>query len=464
MSVDSYSPSVMVDSSHSLIHHSNVSIDSLVHSGDDFFFDDDDIRMTSIGPDNLSNSLEVMINECRENPAEKHTETDKETKTNEKCSKDSLENSLSDEQKRDFNGNNEKYEYAKVNTQNSTDHSQRQKKSRIPKSRTFDSQKSPYHSRCVEDNFADDNMSNLSTSTSTISTNRTGTGLESRNHMFLTSQECMLVPGCSLPRDTIASRLRYEKQLSGEFSDGPYKTPSQRKDVLIRDLRRQIREFKVLCEEKDREINMYRTNIDDKTSKIVEKKDAEISKLREEMNKLQRNYDDISNFCEESVAAASILEEKTEHLKVNDSQAMDDREKQHQKIYLEMYKKGKDCARIEREEELEVLAAEGQCSTMTISELVRKLAWTELELAKWQTLKRQESYNDAVAPESESYATLRFLKDSFFHYITDEKDSDHHMRAIIKIFKYTEPQMNKIRASKIVIELEKRYKKKSKRK
>lgn len=32
--------------------------------------------------------------------------------------------------------------------------------------------------------------------------------------------------------------------------------------------------------------------------------------------------------------------------------AMDDREKQHQKIYLEMYRKGQDSARFEREEEV----------------------------------------------------------------------------------------------------------------
>ena len=32
--------------------------------------------------------------------------------------------------------------------------------------------------------------------------------------------------------------------------------------------------------------------------------------------------------------------------------AMDDREKEHQKIYLEMYKRGQDSARFEREEEV----------------------------------------------------------------------------------------------------------------
>lgn len=101
---------------------------------------------------------------------------------------------------------------------------------------------------------------------------------------------------------------------------------------------------------------------------------------------------------------------------------------------------------------------------MTISELVKKLAWTELELAKWQTIRRQESYQDATRPETEADTILRFLKDSFFHYITDEKDSDHHLRAMVKIFKYTEPQMKKIKESKLIEALEKKNKKKSKHK
>lgn len=100
---------------------------------------------------------------------------------------------------------------------------------------------------------------------------------------------------------------------------------------------------------------------------------------------------------------------------------------------------------------------------MTISELVKKLAWTELELAKWQTIRRHESYHDTLQPEDESYTTLRFLKDAFFHYITDEKESDHHLRAMIKILKYTEPQMVKIRESRLIEAYERRTRKRMKK-
>lgn len=135
------------------------------------------------------------------------------------------------------------------------------KRSRIPKSRTFDSTTS---------------MNSIRNG----SLKETGNG---PNHVFMTSQECMVVPGSSkIPRQTIASRLRYEKHgkespqgsmgLGDVYAplspqDG-YQTPTQRKDVLMRDLRRQVREARTMCEEKDREIEMYKQHVDDETSKV----------------------------------------------------------------------------------------------------------------------------------------------------------------------------------------------------
>ena len=98
---------------------------------------------------------------------------------------------------------------------------------------------------------------------------------------------------------------------------------------------------------------------------------------------------------------------------------------------------------------------------MTISELVKKLAWTELELAKWQTIRRQESYHGALRPDTEAETTLKFLKDSFFHYLTDSRDSGDHLRAMITIMNFTEPQMTKIKGSKLIQKMEKKRRSKS---
>ena len=122
---------------------------------------------------------------------------------------------------------------------------------KLPKSKTFDSTMSAYGK--TYDNSYDRRSSN------------------SRTHVFMTSQECVVVPGCRLPRETIASRLRFEKQhLSHEKECGydDYLTPLQRKEILIRDLKRRVRELSSIIVDKDKEIALYKQDVDEETSKV----------------------------------------------------------------------------------------------------------------------------------------------------------------------------------------------------
>ena len=50
---------------------------------------------------------------------------------------------------------------------------------------------------------------------------------------------------------------------------------------------------------------------------LVQGKDDEIKRLREELNKTRQSYEDISSFCEESVSAVSRMEQKAEDLQVH---------------------------------------------------------------------------------------------------------------------------------------------------
>ena len=123
--------------------------------------------------------------------------------------------------------------------------------SKLPKSKTFDSTMSAYGK--TYDNSYDRRSSN------------------SRTHVFMTSHECVVVPGCRLPRETIASRLRFEKQhLSHEKECGydDYLTPLQRKEILIRDLKRRVRELSSIIVDKDKEIALYKQDVDEETSKV----------------------------------------------------------------------------------------------------------------------------------------------------------------------------------------------------
>ena len=132
---------------------------------------------------------------------------------------------------------------------------------KIPKSKTFDSGAISYFSK-IHDNSACEQFKINSAEKKMTN---------SRTHVFMTSHECVVVPGCKLPRETIASRLRFEKQhLSHDKICGydDYQTPLQRKDNLIKDLKRQVRELTICVEDKDEEISMYKQHVSDETSKV----------------------------------------------------------------------------------------------------------------------------------------------------------------------------------------------------
>ncbi|KAH9524045.1 hypothetical protein Btru_047991 [Bulinus truncatus] len=110
---------------------------------------------------------------------------------------------------------------------------------------------------------------------------------------------------------------------------------------------------------------------------------------------------------------------------------------------MNMYKKGLDAARFEREEELEMLAKNNKAN-VTVRELTRKLSRTESELARWQGLRLEESYFSSGMPQSEEDATLSFVRDSFLHFMSDTPDTHEHLKALLKIFKYSDEQLGKV--------------------
>ncbi|CAG2229257.1 unnamed protein product [Mytilus edulis] len=154
----------------------------------------------------------------------------------------------------------------------------------------------------------------------------------------------------------------------------------------------------------------------------------------------KKKNEDLVKSYQVSVNTINILEDTIRELK----EAMAEKERNNEKVFLETYKKGQMSALFERNEELERIAVSCDGSRITIKELLQKLLLTETELGKWQSIRRQESYDEAPKPETEAAVTLRFLKDAFFHYATDTKDCDFHLRAMIRILNFTDVQKKKI--------------------
>lgn len=247
------------------------------------------------------------------------------------------------------------------------------------------------------------------------------------------------------PRETVSSRLRFAKghvSHDQQECDGKtYVTPTQRKEMEMKQLKGEIKQLKKDVAERVEEIDLLKKNLDKEAADIIESKDLKIQEIRAELKTMTSSQDELKVSYDESLQKISYLEKTVDELKAT----IAENDKKNGQIYYEMYRKGQESAKFERNFEIERIAAiSGKSTSVTTRELLEKLMNTEMELAKWQSFRRQESYEQADRPETEAAAILRFLKDSFYHYITDQKQSDNHLRAMIRIFNYTEPQKKRI--------------------
>uniref|UniRef100_A0A1I8JBQ0 GRIP domain-containing protein n=2 Tax=Macrostomum lignano TaxID=282301 RepID=A0A1I8JBQ0_9PLAT len=238
-------------------------------------------------------------------------------------------------------------------------------------------------------------------------------------------------------KQTAASRGRLQKlqeeanKALEASNENQYLTPLQRKESEV--ITEREEEIEAAAREKAEDISM-----------AVKDKEEFIAELQAEIDQLTLDYQALTALHGEVKRREEELEREVARLR----QEMEEREQRHQQYYLEMYRKGQESAKFERQDELEKLAVQ-EPDKVSIDELVEKLELTQQDLHKWQTLKLMETYSESEQPATEADARLRFLRDSMFHYLT-EKDRDQglqHLTAIIGIFNFTEVQMATIMKS-----------------
>uniref|UniRef100_A0A0B6YTS9 GRIP domain-containing protein n=1 Tax=Arion vulgaris TaxID=1028688 RepID=A0A0B6YTS9_9EUPU len=245
------------------------------------------------------------------------------------------------------------------------------------------------------------------------------------------------------PLGTITSRMRFQLrhgQHGHESEAADYMTPLQRMEKEVKLLRKERSQLLSEKEEKDTELESMKNSIETMKLRMQREKENELAdyvdKLRvserEKFEQIEELFKVQEELTQMDVKYATIKRE------------MSDKEEKYEEYLLDMYKKGQMAALFEREDELEMLATTPK-SNVSVRELTRKLSKTELELAKWQGLKLGESYAHMELPDTQADATLSFLKDAFYHFLTERSGNEDHLRAIIKIFKYSETQMSKIR-------------------
>lgn len=121
-------------------------------------------------------------------------------------------------------------------------------------------------------------------------------------------------------RETLTSRLRFEKgHVSHDLQgcDGKtYVTPTQRKDMEMRQLKKEVKELKKDIAERVEEIDLLKKNIDKEAADIIESKDLKIKEIRAELDTLLANHDELKSSYDQALEKVAALENTVKELKV----------------------------------------------------------------------------------------------------------------------------------------------------
>ncbi|XP_059170325.1 protein quick-to-court-like [Physella acuta] len=224
-----------------------------------------------------------------------------------------------------------------------------------------------------------------------------------------------------------------------DLGNAHYVTPLKRSQLEVKELRSEVAQLLQEIEEKKAEVVSLTSSLENEKVKSVAERDKEIEELKRILNLIERQRDDCTKEINALKEELRKMDKRYSDLKLEFTK----NEEKFEIYLLDMYNKGLEAARFEREEELEMLVKDDK-SSVTVRELTRKLSRTEAQLAMWQGLKLGESYTSTELPHTEAEATLSFLRDSFYHFLTDRSGSEEHLRAMIKILHYSDVQLLKI--------------------
>ena len=124
----------------------------------------------------------------------------------------------------------------------------------------------------------------------------------------------------SCVRETITSRLRFAK---GHVSHGQqecdgktYVTPTQRKDMEMKQLKQEVKQLKKDVADRVEEIDILKKNLDKEAADLIESKDLKIKEIRTELNGMAASQDELKTSYDGALQKISSLEKTVNELKV----------------------------------------------------------------------------------------------------------------------------------------------------
>ena len=121
-------------------------------------------------------------------------------------------------------------------------------------------------------------------------------------------------------RETVTSRLRFAK---GHVSHGQqecdgktYVTPTQRKDMEMKQLKQEVKQLKKDVADRVEEIDILKKNLDKEAADLIESKDLKIKEIRTELNGMAASQDELKTSYDGALQKISSLEKTVNELNV----------------------------------------------------------------------------------------------------------------------------------------------------
>lgn len=190
---------------------------------------------------------------------------------------------------------------------------------------------------------------------------------------------------------------------------------------------------------------LHRRHIDD-LQELKEKHNDKVESLLNQLAEINKRYCEIRPSLDTAELRVRELETELETLKselMEQKALLSDQEERNKQMYLKMFAKGQEAARIEQTDQILEHAHETP-PKVTVAELLQQLTVTQAELENIKAMYRRivESRNTQAVLDPE--ITLQFLKSAIYYFLTDKENHQGHLNAIESILGFSENEKSNI--------------------
>lgn len=206
-------------------------------------------------------------------------------------------------------------------------------------------------------------------------------------------------------------------------------------------------------EERRKLVNLYESRIEemhrrhiDELQELKQKHNDKVESLLNQLAEVNTRYCEVRPSVDAAEARARELEAELETVKtelVEQKALLNEQEERNKQMYLRMYTKGQEAARLEQADQIYEHVHQSP-PKVTVAELLQQLTITQAELENIKAMYRRiiEARNNQGALDPE--ITLQFLKSAIYYFLTDKENHHGHLNAIESILGFTEIEKHNI--------------------